>query len=92
MSMFSEKRRDSMPKQSSPHLIDSIATAKARLRRLEAALRNEEREAQQDRWIAAGKVVEACGLLDMEEGDLATILKLGMEAWVRSDRQVSSDT
>jgi hypothetical protein len=61
-------------------LADAIATKKQQLRLLEARLREEEKAQRQERYIIAGKAVEACGLLDVEPGELERILKRGIAA------------
>jgi len=52
-----------------------LAERKAELRRLEAAQREDDRLTLEARYLAAGKVVETCGLLDVELGVLEQLLK-----------------
>jgi len=61
-------------------LAEAIARAAHRLRHLEAQQRREAKAAYQAQLLAAGKVVAACGLLDLEAGELEAVLKRGMEA------------
>ena len=61
-------------------LAEAIARTHQRLRQLEAQQRREAKAAYQAQLLAAGKVVEACGLLDVEAGELEAVLKRGMEA------------
>jgi hypothetical protein len=75
-------------------LTDAIATKKQQLRLLEARLRDEEKAQRQERYITAGKVVEACGLLDVDAGELARILqrrKSGETAAYCSSSQAQRD-
>jgi hypothetical protein len=66
-------------------LTEAIARKKARLRILEARLRKKEKAQRHGQYIAAGKVVEGCGLLHTDLGELATILKRGIEATKQMD-------
>jgi len=61
-------------------LAEAIARAAHRLRQLEAQQRREAKAAYQAQLLAAGKVVEACGLLGLEAGELEIVLKRGIEA------------
>ena len=56
-------------------LAEAIARTHQRLRQLEAQQRREAKAAYQAQLLAAGKVVEACGLLDVEAGELEAVLK-----------------
>jgi hypothetical protein len=60
-----------------------LAERKAELRRLEAALREDDRLALEQRLLAAGRLVEACGLLDVETGVLEQLLKRVAEHFAR---------
>jgi hypothetical protein len=66
-------------------LAEAIAAKKAQLRRLEGKQRQRDKRARMGRYITVGKVVEALGLLDVDTGELETIVKLGMEARKQSD-------
>src|SRR5262245_42409491 len=55
-----------------------VARAKARLLKLEREQRQQQRDDLTARYIAIGEVVEACGLLAMDLGELEALLKLGL--------------
>ena len=66
-------------------LAEAIAAKKEQLRRLEGKQRQRDKRARMGRYIAVGKVVEALGLLDVDPGELETIVKLGIEARTQGD-------
>jgi hypothetical protein len=66
-------------------LAEAIAAKKAQLRRLEGKKRQRDKRVRMGRYIAVGKVVEALGLLDVDPGELETLVKLGMEAHTPGD-------
>src|SRR5262245_13164304 len=66
-------------------LAETIARKKARLRILEARQRQQAKAHLQARYIAAGKVVEACGLLDADLGKLERIVKRGIAATMQEE-------
>ena len=66
-----------------------IAAKKAQLRRLEGKQRQRDKRALHAQYVAVGKVVEALGLLDVDPGELETIVKLGMEARTQGDAPAS---
>ena len=69
-------------------LAAAIAAKKAQLRRLEGQQRHQDKRARMGQYIAVGKVLEALGLLDVDPGELETIVKLGMEARTRGEAPV----
>ena len=66
-------------------LAEAIATKKEQLRRMEARLRQKQQRLLHEQYVRVGKVVEALGLLEVETGELETLLKLGLEARTRGD-------
>ena len=70
-------------------LAEAIAAKKEQLRRLEGKQRQRDKRARMGRYIAVGKVVEALGLLDVDPGELETIVKLGIEAHTQGDAPTS---
>ena len=70
-------------------LAEAIAAKKEQLRRLEGKQRQRDKRARMGRYIAVGKVVEALGLLDVDPGEIETIVKLGIEAHTQGDAPAS---
>ncbi|HEY5869318.1 MAG TPA: hypothetical protein VI542_27775 [Candidatus Tectomicrobia bacterium] len=58
----------------------SIEAHKDLLLRQERRLRHLERRTYQQRCLEIGKIVEACGLFEMELGELEALLKAGKRA------------
>ena len=77
MARVSSRRRTADEKA---ELAESIARAEQRLRQLKTQQRHEDHLDHEAHLLAAGKVVEACGLLDLEAGELEAVLKRGMAA------------
>ena len=66
-------------------LAEAIATKKEQLRRMEARLRQKQQRLLHEQYVRVGKVVEVLGLLDVDTGELETLLKVGLEAQTRGD-------
>ena len=71
-------------------LAEAIATKKEQLRRMEARLRQKQQRLLHEQYLRVGKVVEALGLLEVETGELETLLKVGLEARTQGDARAMS--
>ena len=77
MAQVTSRSSTSDPRQ---QLAEAIATKKEQLRRHGGPAATEATTPLHEQYFAVGKVVEALGLLDVDTGELETLVKLGIEA------------
>jgi hypothetical protein len=71
-------RTTAVPMDAKQQLADAIAAKKAQLRRMEERLRAKEQKERLAKYVRVGKVVEACGLLEVDNDWLIQVLTAGL--------------